>query len=367
MKTTNAKSVTQEGSEVNAEAAGLSRRKFIRASTAAGAAGLFCARGSGVLEAETPPPSEDLFFETPATAQRRATQWLFVGGTFTWSQAVRLPLSEAITDDWGPGWLLAPIIYTEDFTNAALVTKKAMGDLRGELGPFIGVVQAQGAEEPREGFFNLDGSVPRVTWGKHDPNDGARINRNALRTQKFQDALKNVANEVIDYFSGNGTADRFKPTIDFIVDEVARPEGGRAKEDVVALWHEKNGSITAGDVNAQTFCPALLSRRKPLAPQLPGKLPSWPTVDTVGLKVDLKDGMKVGRRSKLSWRWTQGAKLGAIQVIDHASGRKAFDRPKSSSAALDLTILRPGTYLLRIRNITKFDDPWLEIGFVVVP
>lgn len=363
MKKNNSESATPAGGALTIKVTRLGRRDLIRSTISAGAMGLAVSRGFGVLEAQTPTPTDFSFFETPARSQTPATQWLFASGDFTWSQALRLPLSTAITDQWGQGWLLAQMIKPQDFPDAAMVTKKAMGDLRGKRGPFIGVVQAQGAGEPRDGFFNLDGSTPFLTWGKYDPNDGASVHRNILREEKFRKALLEVSKEVLDYWHGKGTADRFKDTIDFIISEVSKPEGGRPKDDVVALWHEKDGSMTAGDVNAQTFYPVLMSRRKPQPPQSPGRLPSWPKVNKT---VDLADGMKVARRSTLSWRWTQGAQLGMIQVIDLGTGTMSVDRQKASSSSLDLTILRPGNYLFRTRNITKYADPWLEIGFVIV-
>lgn len=362
MKTTDsdADSAPQAGAVVKSSAVGLGRREFLRTSLTAGALGLACASGIDALEAGTAMPSNIRFYETPGSPP---TQWLFVSGRFTWSQAMRLSLSSAITDPYGSGWLLAQMLKPEDFVNAAKVVKLAMGDLRGKSGPFIGVVQAQGAPEPRDGFFNLDGSVPFVTWGKHDPNDGARVHRNILREKKFQDALRNISKEVIDYYAGSGTADRFKPTIDFILDEVARPEGGRAKDDVVALWHEKDGSMTAADVNAQTFYTALLARRKPQRPAATGPLPSWPRVNG---RTDLSDGMRVPRRSTLTWRWTGRARLGQVHIVDVRNGRTVIDRPSAATASQDLSILRPGTYLLRLRNISSLKDPWLEIGFVIV-
>lgn len=364
MKTTDSDSdsdsAPQAGAALAARGGGLGRREFLRTSLKAGALGLACASGIDALGAGTAMPSNIRFFETPGSP---ATQWLFVSGRFTWSQAMRLSLSSAITDPYGPGWLLAQMLKPEDFVNAAKVIKLAMGDLRGKSGPFIGVVQAQGAPEPRDGFFNLDGSVPFVTWGKYDPNDGARVHRNILREQKFQEALRNISNEVINYYAGAGTADRFKPTIDFILNEVARPEGGRVKDDVVGLWHEKDGSVTAADVNAQTFYPALLARRKPQRPPATGPLPSWPRVNG---RTDLYDGMRVARRSTLSWRWTGGARLGQLHIVEVRTGRTVIDRSSASTASQDLTILLPGTYLLRVRNISALTDPWLEIGFVIV-
>lgn len=306
----------------------------------------------------TPPPSEIMYFETGMT------QWLFIKGSFTWSQAMRMSTSVAITDGYGTGWLLAPMWKPQDFVDAATVTKAAMGDRRNVTGPFIGVFQIPGSEEPKDGFVNLDGSVPFMTWGDRDPNDGAPRHSSGF----FKDllsSLKTAAPLVISWFTGEMiTADKINPVIDLAVNGVSTPPLNKgSREDVVALWHAKNGTITANDTNLQLQNSVLLSRRKPVRQPITGPLPSWPKVNNT---TDLFDGMKVPRRSTLYWAWTGGAKLGQVQIVNIKTGITVSNRSEASTPRADLSSFLPGAYMLRVRNISKYSDPWLEIGFVIV-
>lgn len=312
---------------------------------------------SRVLAVDTPPPSSILFFETGAT------QWLFVNGAFTWKQAMTMPTSIAITDPYGPGWLLAPMWTPADFVNAARVTKRAMGDLRKKRGPYIGVFQVPSSAEPSDGWVNLDGSVPFITWGRTEPNDAKPLHRNILREKAFRDALKQAAQLVVNWYFGEGSADKAGKIIDFVINEISHPEDGQKHDDVAALWHEGDGTIVTTDVHFKSFYPVLLSRQKPVRPPATGPLPSWPKLNG---RLEIADGMRVPRRSYLSWRWTGGARLGEVHVVNVRTGRTMITRPKASTARQDLTILRPDHYLFRVRNISRYSDPWLEIGLSIV-
>jgi hypothetical protein len=337
----------------------LNRRRFLSSAAKGTLLGAVASQSlaSLTLAADTPPPSSILFFETGVT------QWLFVSGAFIWSQAMKMPTSTAITDPYGPGWLLAPMLTPTDYVNAASVTKKAMGDLRNKRGPFIGVFQVPSSAEPSDGWVNLDGSVPFMTWGRTEPNDAKPLHRNILRERAFRDALKQGAQLVVDWYFGAGSAQKTDKLIDFVIGEISRPEDGQKHDDVAALWHERDGTIVTADVHFKSFYPVLLSRRKPVRPPATGPLPSWPMVNGT---TPLADGMRVPRRSFLVWRWTGGARLGQVHVVNVRTGATVIDRPQASTSKQDITILRPDKYLFRVRNISRFSDPWLEISFTVV-
>lgn len=307
----------------------------------------------------TPPSSKILYFETGDT------QWLFVSGQFTFGQALKMPLSVPIRDHYGNGWLLAPMLRPDDFSNAAWVIKQAQGDLRGQDGPLIGVIQPQGSDEPRGGFVNIDGSTPFVTWGKYDPNDGAPVHRNILRETAFQNVLKGVASSLVGYFTGE-QGDKVVPiadkAFDWILGEFAKPEGGQHKEDVVTLFHDKSGRVVAQDSSSIGFYNVLLSRRKP-SKEPPGCYVKWPTVHG---GPELKDGMKIARRSSIDWQWSCGSRLGNVEIINLGKGTTEISRINASTPRQDLQGLRPGKYLLRLRNASRLLDPWLEIGFRVI-
>lgn len=315
----------------------------------------------------TPPPSKILLFETRNPRPNKptefdVTQWLFVTGSFTWSNALKMPMSTAITDPYGSGWLLAPMWKSSDFVDAAAVTKRAMGDIRNNRGPHIGVFQNPGSAEPRDGFVNLDGSVPFLTWGDGDPNNGAPRHSSSLA-----DLLRVAGKFVVSYWLGAGTAAAVSPVIDGIYNYIVEPGNSRPSEDVVGLWHAKDGTMKAYDDNFQNFSPVLLSRRKPEVVVSPD-IPKWPKVvsNVNGKAIDIADYMKIPRRSTLTWSWTGKATLGQFQVRDLKTGSAVIDRPEASTPKQDLTLLKPGLYQFRARNITPKLDKWLEITFSIV-
>lgn len=71
---------------------------------------------------------------------------------------------------------------------------------------------------------------------------------------------------------------------------------------------------------------------------------------------------------KATWTWTNGAKLGFVNLVDRKTGAVIKSREEAATPEIsyyDLNWDHP--YRLEIRNMTSYDDPWLKINFQTVP
>src|SRR5262249_8347484 len=159
---------------------------------------------------------------------------------------------------------------------------------------------------------------------------------------------------------GSAVKDVIEKAVGTLADDITNHKGDVKNQKTVTLFHEKDGTVVAEDSDPNSYFPGLLFRRKAQAVSPLAAVPK-----TGADQKPLVDGMKIPRRSTIQWRWTGGARAGSVELVDRKTGKRVVRRASASTAKQALTILMPGRYILRLRNISRFDDPWLEINFTI--